>query len=259
MAKIVKADQIDEASANRMAALRLSELTAEVNEVVLDARQQAARILQSARTEARAVELEAEEKARAEGFERGRAEGFAAGERQAHEQVRDELEAEVTKIAGLAQTIVDRLASQGGGPGDSAGSEMLNLAIRLAERIVGRVATVDIAAAEQNLAKALELAVASRQVTVLVNPGQLADLRNRCGKLVTVLAGSSQVELVGDHSIAPGGVKILTGGGEIDATIETQLANVAEALLGPSAASERLGQYQTVDKNMASKPTHATV
>jgi hypothetical protein len=42
--------------------------------------------------------------------------------------------------------------------------------------------------------------------------------------------------LVSDESVSPGGVRVQVGSGEIDATIETQLAKVAETLLGGRAA-----------------------
>jgi hypothetical protein len=48
---------------------------------------------------------------------------------------------------------------------------------------------------------------------------------------------------VGDATISPGGAKVNTDGGEIDATIETQLDNVVEALLGSRVSQAQCGSY----------------
>jgi hypothetical protein len=46
------------------------------------------------------------------------------------------------------------------------------------------------------------------------------------------LAVTGRIRWVADEAVAPGGVKVLTRRGQVDATIQTQLDNVAEALLG---------------------------
>jgi hypothetical protein len=48
---------------------------------------------------------------------------------------------------------------------------------------------------------------------------------------------------VGDATVSPGGAKVNTDGGEIDATIETQLDNVVEALLGSRVSQAQCGSY----------------
>jgi len=87
MARIIKADQLDEPAAAKMTALKLRELAVHASEIVLDARKQAARILSEARDQAKLLELQAEEKGYREGFQRGKQAGYAAGEKAAYEQV----------------------------------------------------------------------------------------------------------------------------------------------------------------------------
>ena len=89
-------------------------------------------------------------------------------------------------------------------------------------------------AARENLTKALELAKRSTEITVAVNPDQLDRLRRHWPQLAESLGFDGRIQWVPSEGVSPGGVKIRTRRGQIDATIETQLANVAEALLGPA-------------------------
>lgn len=91
MARIIKANDIAADPSRRLAGIKLAEVTDEPGRVVLDARDQAARMLAGARRQVMAVELQAEEKGYCDGFNRGRAEGCAAGEKLARRQVRREL------------------------------------------------------------------------------------------------------------------------------------------------------------------------
>jgi flagellar biosynthesis/type III secretory pathway protein FliH len=86
-------------------------------------------------------------------------------------------------------------------------------------------------------------------VLVKVSPGQLASLQSRCGELVEELSLRAELSLVADESIAPGGVKVVHRNGEIDATIDGQLAALAEALLSRDEPLLRAmeGTYQAVD------------
>ena len=113
---------------------------------------------------------------------------------------------------------------------------MLDFALELAAKIVGRIAAEGATAARENLRKALELAEASAAVCVKVNPAQLAGLNLCLPELLEALGRSGEVRMVGDEAVSPGGVKVQTDCGEIDATIETQWANVVEALLGTPRA-----------------------
>ena len=61
-------------------------------------------------------------------------------------------------------------------------------------------------------------------------------------QLVQVLSVSGDVRLVADEQIGKGGVKIISGHGEVDATIATQLNDVVESLFG---RSDLAGRYES--------------
>lgn len=242
MARIIKATELD-AAEPRVAALRLKELAAEVRDAVVDARRQAARILAAAREQARSLHLNAEEKGYAQGFARGRAEGHDEGARRAYEEVRRAARGEAEELASAIRGILQQLGEARGSAAALARGQWVELAVMLAERIVGRAGEMDIQAATHNLAKALNLTEARGTIRVLVNPLQLSQLQSHCPQLADLMPRGADVQLVGDESVTAGGVKLQTKGGEIDATLETQLDNIAEALLG-SRRRANLGHYE---------------
>jgi hypothetical protein len=70
-------------------------------------------------------------------------------------------------------------------------------------------------------------------------------------ELAESLNCAGKVRLVGDETISPGGAKLQTAGGEIDATIETQLSNVVEALVGTRVGADAVGSYVPVRETIA--------
>lgn len=232
MTRVIKAEQLNAEAPPRAVLLNLRDFLDEARTVVLDARKEAARILTDARADAQAARRQAAEQGYAEGFARGQNDGYSDGRGKAQDEGRERIAADSAALARLAATIVEELSAARADLMHRARCQMLDFAMELAEKIVGRVAVTDIAAARANLAKALELSCRSGQVVVCVNPAQLDQLREHFAELVEALHLRGVVRLVSDPQISPGGVKLLSQGGAIDATIETQLANVVEALVG---------------------------
>ena len=134
---------------------------------------------------------------------------------------------QLTEVAGAILAGLDEAGDQ---PYQLAADEVLAFAIELSAKIVGRLAAADISVARRNLIKAMRLAHSGGEIIVSVNPGQLEELSGDFTELVEVVNASGRARLLGDEQITPGGVKIATARGEIDATVETQLEKVADAL-----------------------------
>lgn len=234
MAGIIKA-QLQQPASPGAAMLNLNDFAEEARAVVLDARRQAAKILADARARVEATRKTARETGYSEGLEQGRQEGFNAGLDKARSEDLHKLDRELRELKTLAGKMVNELVGAKTELMHQAHSEMLEMVIELAEKIVGPLARADVSVAKMNLAKALELAGAAGELMVKVNPGQLEQLRQHCGELAEALSIPGTIRLVGDEKVGLGGVKLYSGGGMIDATVETQLANVAEALAGGRA------------------------
>jgi len=231
MTRIIKAECMNETASPRAVLLNLRDFAEEARAVVLDARKQAAKVLGDARAKADGVKRQSADQGYSEGFARGQNDGYADGRKQAQDEGRQKVAADFSGLLELGRRIVQELSAARAELMDQAARQMLEFAIELAEKIVGRVAATDIQAAKTNLAKAMALVGRNAEVVVKVNPRQLEQLREHCAELAEALHLRGVVRLAGDERISPGGVKILSGG-QIDATIETQLANVVEALVG---------------------------
>jgi flagellar assembly protein FliH len=254
MTRIIKAgDNHPDPDRLHAAQLNLADFAAEARSVVLDARKQAAQITAEARARAESIEREIREQAYAEGFARGQNDGYADGSERAIAETTQEYAERYQELLDLARKAVDGLdAARRTGLRRDAG-EVLRMAVALAERIVGKVAGRDLAAAEANLAKALELAHLGGQVAVHASPRQVEALEAHLGEFVARLDTDADVRLVADPEVSPGGVMVVTPEGKIDATVETQLANVTRILLNrdpsvpstPLAPSAPTGTYES--------------
>ena len=257
MARIIKAKEMQGGSEHKAVVLRVADLAEEARQVVLDARKQAARIIADARQSAEQMHQAAAEQGRAEGYARGENDGYAEGQRRGEQQAQEKFAAELGELTNLAKSLLGELAAARADLLHQARGEMLDFALMLAGKIVGEVATADVSVAKANLAKVLELAGQGAAMTVQVHPDQLSALRDQLKELVDALAVHGEVRLAADAGISAGGVKLLTRQGEIDATIETQLANVAEALLGRRRPSEQAGEYEPVKPRHRARKTKA--
>ncbi len=232
MARIIKAKRTAPPATAREAVANLDDLAAEARAVVLDARKEAARITAEARANADALAEQAAAKAYDTAFNRGREEGIEQGRTEGLEQARKEFADEAAGLTSLAEGIVRELSVARGQLIHHARCELLDLALAVARKVVGRVAARDPGVAEANLRKALDHVDARRDVIVRVNPEQEEGLRRCLPGLVDALGRSGEVRLVADEDVSAGGVVLRTAEGEVDATIETQIDSIVEALVG---------------------------
>ncbi len=228
MARVIKAQDLETPGAAKALVLNLRDLSEQARQIVLDARKQAAAIKAQARQDVK----DFREQARQEGYAQGLSQGAQQGVRQAREQAVDQVCHEAAELAALVQKINQETADVREQLVHRMKLQTIELAMELAAKIVGKVAASDIEAARANLAKVLELASRNGEMLLKVNPHQLRRLQEHSEQLVQAMGLQGPVRLVGDEAISAGGVKLTSAGGEIDATIETQLANIAQGLLG---------------------------
>jgi flagellar biosynthesis/type III secretory pathway protein FliH len=180
---------------------------------LLDAKTQAAAILDAAQAEAKRLRADARLQY-AEAQQRGLAEG------------RDAAAAEVlsTLLAARAEAAAALLAAK---------PAAVSLAARMAAKIVGRA--VD--ASPSLIADiALEALRASRagagRVKLRVHPTDRQALMTARPQLAAQLGAGAALEIVDDPAVGRYGCIVETGAGRLDARLETQVAVLEEALLG---------------------------
>jgi len=245
MAQVIKLGRGSQAGA--AAVLKLTDFMAEARAAVLEARKEAARIVAEAHTKAEQAEREAANRGYEEGFARGMNDGYADGERSGSQEGLASSASQACQALGCAAQIAEELAAARDELLCQARSEMLEFALAVAAKIVRRVAATDLSAAQENLAKALAMAGYAGQIIVKVNPDQLSALQEHCREMVESLTIKGKVKLVADNRISPGGVTVLTEKGQIDATIETQLARVAKVLVDQPAEDCQRRDWHDLD------------
>ena len=228
--------------------MKLADIAMQANEVILDARKTAAEIRTEARANAEIARRQGREQGYKEGFAEGQARGMQDGAREGGDQARARIGDQSKQLVDLARSILVALEEAGDRPYQLAADEVLALAIDLSAKIVGRLARTDISVARGNLIKAMKLAHTDGEIIVAVNPGQLQELSRDFAEFVEIVDASGRARLVADGQVAPGGVKITTARGVIDATVETQLDKVASALGagGPVRSPEVSGKSNVV-------------
>lgn len=109
-------------------------------------------------------------------------------------------------------------------------TEAVRLAIAIAERIVRGELSREPQIAQQWMREALALASSGGQVRLLLHPDDYRAFEDKADQFLKQLGEFAPASVAPDPSVSPGGCRVLTSQGEIDARLETQLQRIAEEL-----------------------------
>lgn len=172
----------------------------------------------AARDAARIAELEQQMERRArESREAGRRDGEAAGRAQAAAELQPVLEKlahGIQEIAALRPQIAR-----------DATADLVNLSLGIARRILHREISVDPAALEGLVGGALQKLASQEICRIRIHPGLEAGVRQALGR-----EGRGALPLVADGTLERGTVLVETARGKLDASLETQLAEIGRGL-----------------------------
>ena len=149
-------------------------------------------------------------------------EGFAAGVAQAQSQ----LDGPAAALAAAA----DQLQALRTDAAASVEADAVDLALRIAEQVVGAAIAADPELVVEAVRGALRRLVERDRVLILVNPDDLELVRDHAARLVGELGGIEHCEVQAERRVRPGGAIVRTSEGEVDATLETKLARAREVL-----------------------------
>lgn len=236
-----------------MALVRCSEAAVMTRDAIVldlgDLRRQGQRLIDAARAEAVRIEQEAQsdrgtiiqgaDKAGYEqGYARGLAEGTAAGIEKGTTQALAAAAADIQRLsagwsAALGAFVETRERFQAEGQQD-----VVRLAALIAGKVCKRQIELDPAIVAVQMAEVLALVLRPTRLQVACHP----DDRELLTRAMPMLAARTQhnvdVELVDDPALARGScvARLAGGGGQIDASIDTQLQRIVDALLPPASA-----------------------
>lgn len=217
-----RAEALQEIDLHRQEALRQAE--EEAQSLLEAARREAEALIEKARTEAEALAAAAREAGQREGYEtglvRGREEGLA--------EIRREAAALVEKAERfLTQALEERKRIL-----EESRDDILKLVLKFAEKIVRSEIRADRGAILRTLEAAIKLINDHRRAVIRVHPRDLELAREGMGNFLQFFPSSAEVEVRADETVEPGGCLIETEAGDVDARVETQLAELAEKLEG---------------------------
>jgi flagellar biosynthesis/type III secretory pathway protein FliH len=154
------------------------------------------------------------EAARAEGYEAGRAEVMAALAPAA-----EALERAAAAVAVDAAERADRLEGHA-----------VDLALFLAERVLGGAIAVQPERVVETVRGALRGIVERERITILVSPDDLDLVRESIADVLGSLGGVEHCEVQAERRVGRGGAVVRTPDGDVDARIETKLQRAREVI-----------------------------
>jgi flagellar assembly protein FliH len=209
--KIIRNDRL---GAPDVAPYRIREMDA--RKAVLDAASQAEAILQKARKEKEAIEMEA--------YRKGLEQGQAQGQMMAVKRIDPLLEAlgrAVEELRDMRSIIVDKYKDQ-----------VVELLLLMTERIVHRSLSLEPDIVLDTVKQACSHIAETEEIRIRLHPSDFEYIRDIERVLSSSLTTKCSPVFVEDASVERGGVIIETAFGEIDATIRSQIEHMGEVLLG---------------------------
>jgi flagellar assembly protein FliH len=186
-------------------------------------RDAAARLLALATAEA----VQIRERARAEGYDEGLRAGHADGA------------AEISSAALALAEAVGEIESLRTHTVEAVESDAIELALELAEKILGGVLAARPDAVIEVVRGTLRRVSDRRNVAVLVNPADLNAVRDALDELTSSGSGIEACDLQAEERVGVGGAIVRTTEGEVDASVNTQLERAREVIEHSLASAER--------------------
>jgi flagellar assembly protein FliH len=224
---VIKADQ----PRPSVTTFSMADIEKQAKLVLLGAKVRAEQLLVAAQEEAEALKRTAHAQALAEGKKEGHAQGLQQGQKQGKDQALAEHRANLTTLAaalGLAAQELDAARLELDAQAKKA---VIQLALAIAAKVTKRQGEQDPAVARANVEEALRLVIHANDVKIAVHPTQKDYLAQSLPEIQAKWPNLKHVALIADGTVSPGGARIFSQAGQIDADLDLQLQKIAEELL----------------------------
>lgn len=146
-------------------------------------------------------------------------EGYEEGMKRADEDIQM-LKSSLTAFFDAKQEVFEYIAP-----------DLLEISVDIAKKIIKKEIQEDPTIILENITDLLKsLSKEETRVTLRVNPEQALLVKQRIPEVVSTAGTEAKVNVIGDETITYGGCMVTTTNGVIDATIETQISIISEAL-----------------------------
>jgi flagellar assembly protein FliH len=213
-------------------AYTLQQFEVEAGRVVEKARLVAREILRRSIAEAQQLK----ERARTEGERKGLEEGLAQGRTQGRREEGQRISTEASTMVQSMMGVLEGIEAQRKEWVAASQRELIQLALAIAEKIVRASIEVDPDVITRILSRAIELTAQRQQLEIYIHPIDVAAVEAFEPRLKEKFGEVQSIRVIPDEAVPRGGARVQTVAGEVDARIETQLANIKGALLGGGSA-----------------------
>ena len=232
MSRVIKIGEQSPKLLKRLEAISIADHVGEARLVVERSREQAREILREAQIAAARRNEEAGERGYQAGFRRGYEAGAQAGYQAAMEEAAGRFRAEQASLVDALRGVLDAFESRKRELELAGRQDVVEFAVRLAEKVTRQVGVIRREAATANLEAALRLVGRGTDLVVTVNPADRATLERFAAEFAKTAGGAAYWSLATDEAVAPGGCRLTTATSEVDATLDTQIGQIVGLLTG---------------------------
>jgi len=227
-------------SANAPAAMipfSMKDIETQARALIARAKERAEALLVEAQKEAEQLKAAAKAEGLAEGKRDGLAKGLEEGRRNGAQQALGEHRTQLANlIKSLTEAASDLDASRQQLEADAL-KEVIDLSVAIASRVTKRQGMIDPQVLTENVSEAMKLVVSSSDVRIALHPSQKQYLLDMLPSLQMTWPTLQHVQVIDDESLAPGGCRVFSKGGQIDADLDGQLDRVVADLLPSNSQS----------------------
>lgn len=146
-------------------------------------------------------------------------EGYEEGLQQAQNDI-ETLRNSLNVFLGAKQEVFEYIAP-----------DLLEISVDIAQKIIKKELREDPTIILENITELLKgLSKEEARITLRVNPEQAAFAKQQIPEIIETAGSEAKVNILADENITYGGCMLTTTNGIIDATIETQISIISEAL-----------------------------
>ena len=257
---LIKADQSVPMFKNAIV-LDMNDVSEQAEQIKLSARKKADQLISDAQNKAKQVS----DDHASEGYERGYADGMQKGSDKGYEQgfAKGEKEGHAQAVAKARKEFKPLIAAwdQAGQSWDEYHSKLdmdardsvIELALRLTEKMIHRQLQVDRHMVIDQVTSALKLMTGATQLVIHVNPDDKPVMAEMMPELLETFSQFKQMNIVEDPNVGRGGCVLIHEYGKLNATLETQLRRAVELLLpGELDLSEGVAEF-VQEQNVAAR------
>jgi len=216
--------------------LDLSDLGHQAEKLKQDARDKADHIVADAEQRAQELVEGADQRGYEQGYPRGYGEGFEQGRQQGHAEALQQSAEQLQQLQQVWLQAIQQWEQDSQALQRQARDGVLELAQRLAEKVIHRQIAIDSTVILDQLTHGLSQVMRPLEVTAYVHPDDRPTVEEAMPSLMQQFGQVQQLHLIEDADMQPGGCYLTYGQGSIDLTLDTQLGRLTAAILPKASA-----------------------